>query len=347
MGRWARAAIVAFFLRAPFSLPGQQKTPEPPTLSLTGFQTELGGFNRLAASCAEAAAACDAATVPDRQRVEGSSAGAFSVSWRWLRDALGTAAHTPSAASRLQQMQAVQAHIREWGQTAAADRATGASDFQSAKAAAAAVLRREEFRTTEGPSWLDRKVARLEDWFLRLLGGADQLGKKAPWLAPLIEWSCFALAASGLLFFLQRNLRRQALRISLVEGLALEAGAKSDPEDWARLAEQQAAAQDWRAAVHSLFWSAVALLSTRRLWRLSPARTPREYTRLLRPGSEAQEVFRALTRMLERTWYSEETATEADFREASALLERLRTVTRERMDRRTVLPASPTVAEGL
>ena len=232
-----------------------------------------------------------------------------------------------------QEMRAVGAHLGEVNgeigsetaapaPTAEAEAETRAA-FQRARAAADAALRRPEFQSAEPPSWLDRKVAQLQDWMLRLFSGAGVLGRKAPWLAPLIEWSCFGLAAAGLLFFVQRSRRRQALRLSLSNGAALRAQTSQRGEEWSRRAQEQAAAQQWREAIRSLFWAGIATLETRRLWRPHAARTPREYLRLLRPGSSSQADLRALTAIFERTWYGDGEGTEAAFREGALLLERL------------------------
>ncbi len=103
-------------------------------------------------------------------------------------------------------------------QTAEAGEPSGeAAGFQRARAAANSVLARDEFRAAEGPGWLDRQVARLEDWLGRLFMGMEGVGARNPWLAPLIEWRCFALAAAGLVFFVRRSLARQSLRIALGE----------------------------------------------------------------------------------------------------------------------------------
>ncbi len=88
--------------------------------------------------------------------------------------------------------------------------------------------------------------------------------------------------------------------------------------DWARLAEERAAAQDWREAIHCLYWAAIVALESRQAWRPNPTRTPREYLRLLRPGSEAQRLLRALTGLFERVWYGHGEIGEAEYRAAQA-----------------------------
>ena len=148
----------------------------------------------------------------------------------------------------------------------------------------------------------------------------NHLGEKIPWLAPLIEWSCFLLAAGGLVYFIRRSLARQALRIALGENAAAAQRNGRDTTDWARLAEERAAGGDWREAIHCLYWAVITSLEVRRAWRFNPTRTPREYVRLLSPHSPAQRALRDLTRSFERVWYGHGEATEAEFRSAQSNL---------------------------
>ncbi len=217
-----------------------------------------------------------------------------------------------------------------------------AAEFKQARAAANVALAREEFRATEGPTWIERQLAKAQDWVLRLFTGMDRLGKRAPWLAPAIEWGCFATAAAGLLWFVRQSLARQALRISLTDGAALAGRGDRDSADWARLATDRAAAQDWREAVHCLYWASIALMEARRAWKPNATRTPREYLRLLRPGSEAQAALRELTRIFERIWYGH---ADADQLQYSAALARFRLLESARPEK-SGSPPDPSLQPG-
>jgi hypothetical protein len=65
------------------------------------------------------------------------------------------------------------------------------------------------------------------------------------------------------------------------------------------------------------------LLESRRAWRHNPTRTPREYVRLLKPGSAQQQGLRKLTQIFERVWYGLRDADESEYAEARALYERV------------------------
>jgi hypothetical protein len=201
-----------------------------------------------------------------------------------------------------------------------------APEFAKARATSTAILARREFLAATGPSWWDVQVAKFWSWLGRVFSGMDRLGRLAPWLGSAMEWTLFVGAAVGLLLFARRSLARQRLRVSLASEGALQSGNwEHEPEDWARMAEDHAAAREWREAVHCLYWAAIVLLESRRAWRHHPARTPREYVRLLPPGSGRQVALRGLTGIFERTWYGLREAEAADFAQARRCFDALST----------------------
>ena len=282
------------------------------TVPLGTFLDQVAGAQGLAAACARSAEACVATSLPGPEQVVGQASGSFRVDWEWLRSSLA-AARPAASGERQKQMEAAAAHLTELAAEARGPERLSSDTFRKARTAANAALVRDEFRAAEGPSWFDRQVARVQDWFLQLFTGMDRLGQRAPWLAPAIEWACFGMAAAGLLWFVRQSLARQALRISLSEGAALGWHGDRDAADWAKLAEERAAARDWREAVHCLYWAAIALMESRRAWRPNPTRTPREYLRLLRPGSASQQALHDLTRGFERIWYGDTMADESQY----------------------------------
>ncbi len=307
------------------------------TVPFRDFAQQVANTQQLVAACGMNAAACDASTLPEAEQVDGSVAGSFRIDWQWLRDELG-AAKTAKAAERATRMKAAQAHLAVLAGQADAGEANSPGDFLRARKTADAVLARPEFRTSvEGPTWTERQLARMQDWLLRLFSGMDKIGRRAPWLAPLIEWSCFTVAVAGLLWFVRQNLARQALRIALSEGAALTGRGERDTADWARMAEERAATQDWREAIHCLYWAAIALLESRRAWRPNVTRTPREYVRLLKSGSEAHRALRELTSGFERVWYGHATAEEAQY---GAALASFRALEATKPERAAAEPAS-------
>jgi hypothetical protein len=195
--------------------------------------------------------------------------------------------------------------------------------FDQARAAADRILASPEFRTAEQPSLLERVIVRILQWLGDLFGSVANLGQREPWLATVIEWSFFALAAAALLAWGFRTMRRQRLAV-LLDGAATETVWRKESDDWAARARAQAAEQAWREAVHSLYWATIVMLEGRRLWRPNRARTPREYLHLLEPGSPRHQSLGGLTGIFERIWYGQRPATEDDYARVLALFEALR-----------------------
>ena len=291
----------------------------PAPIPAQNFAAQTAAAQTTVAACAKAAPACDPSTLPADAFVKRPDGTTFRGSWLWLREALAAARDKPGP-ERLAAMHEADAHLNEIAeQTRRTEAPRDRLGFTQAGHAAAQVLSRPEFATETGPSWFDREVARVQDWFLRLLVGMDRLGTHHPWLAPLLEWACFLLAAGGLVFFVRRSLARANLRISLGEATPPSWSGR-EATGWARLAEQYGADAAWRDAVHCLYWAAIVSLEERRAWRPDPARTPREYLRLLAPASAAQTALREITRIFERLWYGHAEATGEDFAAAKTAL---------------------------
>jgi hypothetical protein len=198
-------------------------------------------------------------------------------------------------------------------------------DFRHQREVADEVLRRPEFQRELSENWWDRKKRQLVGLLLRLFSQVTRLGRAAPWLVRTLQWTFFVGAAAGLLAFLLRQMARQRLRVSLADGAAKAEIWTREASDWAEHAQAFAKQGAWRDAVHCLYWAAIVLLESRRVWRHNPTRTPREYVRLLKAGSAQQAGLRELTRIFERTWYGLRETDEQEYAEARRLFEGLMT----------------------
>jgi hypothetical protein len=276
----------------------------------------------LTASCSAQASACDEAAVGEDQRVGELNDGGYIVHWDWLRDALHKA-KAAKAAEREQSMRDAGEHLGELAQEIGVSARASAADFQRARAAADRVLRDPEFEGDGGPTWWDRKQAQMYGWLASLFNGVSRLGEMAPWLGRLLEWLLFLGAAAGLVVFLLRTLARQRMRIALGAGGPIASAWQRDATDWATRAQDHADRSEWREAVHCLYWAAIVLLESRRAWRHNPTRTPREYVRLLKPGSTQQQGLRGLTQIFERIWYGQREADGDEYRRAQAYFAQL------------------------
>ncbi len=321
----------------------------PPEIPLSAFRAELSAAQQLVSACRVSAGACDSQKVPSDAPVHGEGATpGFFAGWGWLHEALGIAAKAPPA-ERAAAMEAAAGHLAEWGaQTAGSHGTPGFQQVQestealpAAHAAAARILARDEFLADAGPGWLDRQIARVQDWFLQIFRGMGRVGARNPWIAPVVEWLCFGLAAAGLLLFVRRSLSRQALRISLAGSAVATANPGRSGGDWLRAADAAEAAGKGREAMHCLYWAAIASLEARKAWRPNPTRTPREYISLLQPGSGARGDLRNLTRRFEQTWYGSADPTPAEIHSARQELTALQTGSLERASQDASQDVSP------
>jgi hypothetical protein len=308
------AAMMLWTTLAPWA-----RAAAPTVISRTAFQAEVARLQGVLAGCEVTPGACNSGSVGDDAVVGDPAHGGFEEHWRWLRETLDKARNAKGA-GRHAMLRAASEQLGELAaESSAATSGLPTQEFNRAHNVAAKVLAQPEFQRDGGPTWWDRAKAWVVDSIEQLLFGVARVGAAAPWLGTLLEWAFFAGAAAGLLFLLLRNISRQRLRVALAD-TPLHSGAQNpDPEEWAARASHHAAAQQWRDAVHCIYWAAIASLETRRAWRRDPARTPREYLRLLQAGSAQQRGLRRLTQIFEGVWYGVRAADAPLYAESRAI----------------------------
>ncbi len=294
-------------------------------VSVEEFRSDLSQMMGVVAACEDSAASCDVSKVVGDERIgelsgDGEAGGGYEVHWGWLRDALRSAKQA-KAEDRASQMREAGTALRQMAAEAGAPVKDEA--FGRERKAVDDVLAEREFQGADTVTWWDRLKARVFGWIERIFYGVGQIGEMAPWIGRLLEWLLFVGAAVGLVVFLLRSLQRQRMRVSLTEGSAKVTAWDREGTDWAKLAEEYAAKGAWRDAVHCLYWAAIVTLEGRRAWRHNPTRTPREYVRLLKPGSAQQQGLRGLTQIFERVWYGLRDAEAGEYARARALYEQL------------------------
>jgi hypothetical protein len=269
-------------------------------VSVEELRSAIAQEQAVVSACAGDVAACDAKKVGDDVEVgDPGKQGGYAVRWGWLRDALTKAHDAKKPEDRAAAMKDAAAHLDEM----AAETGSAPADVAKARGAVNAILATEEFGEAKGPSWWDIQKQKFWNFVEKLIDGVGHLGETVPWLLTALEWTFYLGAPALMLFLVLRAFSKQRLQVSLADGAALASGWDRESEDWAKLAEASAAAGDWREAVHGLYWAAIVYLEARRAWRHNPARTPREYVRLLKPGSVQQKALRGLTQVFERVWY--------------------------------------------
>jgi hypothetical protein len=258
------------------------------------------------------------ASIPDQVSVATSS-GEIKVSYKALKDSLATfkAADEKSRPGLLRQ-------IREYARAmnaAAEDYEKHAADLGPAHRKLDEILSRREFKT-QGPSAKDALLARIYYWIARWLSKIIFKGQASFDLMRLIIYLLVGAAATLLLLWTIRRLRRPQEELPQREIIPFAPSARSW-RAWLADARTQAQKEDWRNAIHLAYWAGISYLEEHGAWKPNRARTPREYLRLIGKAAAQYPVLAALTRKLEVVWYGYGTAAEADFHEALGQLEKL------------------------
>jgi hypothetical protein len=290
------------------------------TVSMQQFSADVQTLQRTVAACTAQASGCEAGVVTGDERVGEVEHGGFEVHWSWLRSALQKA-KVAKPEDRVRLMIEARDHLQDLAQ--AGGSASDDKELARARREADSVLRASEFDGADGPTWWDRKLAQMQSWLAEIFHGVDRLGSMAPWLGKLLEWLLFLGAAVGLLVFLLRTLERQRMRVALANAAPMLSVWQRESDDWAAMVQRHADAAEWREAVHCLYWAAIVLLEGRRAWRHNPTRTPREYLRLLKPGTAQQRGLRGLTQIFERVWYGQREGDREAFERAQASFRQL------------------------
>lgn len=191
---------------------------------------------------------------------------------------------------------------------------------QDQRARLSAILARREFHKVHGETWIDRLKAAATRLLVNLFGRIIS-SSAFPVVSRVVVWVLVGLVSVLLLLWLLRTYRQSNIytNISGSPGVVAERPWR----DWQAEAQRASEQGQWRDAVHFYYWAAIAFLEERELWRPDPARTPREYLRLVGSQDERRQPLEQLTFNFERTWYGNDPATEQSARSAKTLVESL------------------------
>lgn len=183
----------------------------------------------------------------------------------------------------------------------------------------AKVFSRTEFRGLNGPSWMDQWGARISRWLEQQVDRIFSAIHLPTRFGRVLIWPVLAIAIGVLAFLVWRVLRDQPA--AALPEVVQEAPVNDRP--W--LKEAMAAAQrgEYREAVHSGYWAAIARLEQRQLLTSDRTRTPRESVRLLESHPSERGILREQTVRLERIWYGCREATASDWTAALAELRQI------------------------
>ena len=162
---------------------------------------------------------------------------------------------------------------------------------------------------------------RFVEWFFnqldKFLSSLARFGSRSPWIVWTLRGILLLGIGVGLVWAFLRIERGG--RIKLVpDDLTPAPGAPSAREWqlWLKDAKAMAENDQWRDAIHLLYWAAISRLESRRMWPADRARTPREYLGLMPAADPRTQTLKALTRDFERTWYGGREAASGDFQTA-------------------------------
>lgn len=258
------------------------------------------------------------ASIPDEVSVATSS-GEIKVSYKVLKDSLAAVAAADES-KRPALLRQAQQYARSMN-SAAEEYDKRAADRGPAKQKLEEILSRSEFKT-KGPSAKDALLARIYYWIARWLSKIIFKGQASFDLMRLIIYLAVGAAATLLLLWTIRRLRRPQEDLPQREIIPFAPSARSW-RAWLADARTQAQQEDWRNAIHLAYWAGISYLEEHGAWKPNRARTPREYLRLIGKAASQYPVLAALTHKLETVWYGYGTAAEADFDEALGQLEKL------------------------
>jgi hypothetical protein len=257
-------------------------------------------------------------SIPDQISVATGS-GEIKISYKVVKDSLAAFAAADEN-KRPALLRQAQQYARAMN-SAAEEYDKRAADPGPAHRQLEEILSRREFKT-KGPSAKDALLARIYYWIARWLSKLVFKGKASFDLMQLIIYLAVGAAATLLLLWTIRRLRRPQEDLPEREIIPFAPSARSW-RAWLADARAQAQQEDWRNAIHLAYWAGISYLEEHGAWKPNRARTPREYLRLIGKAASQYPVLAALTRKLEIVWYGYGTAAEADFHEALGQLEKL------------------------
>jgi hypothetical protein len=210
--------------------------------------------------------------------------------------------------------------LPQGGQFAGSPQSSGSRALALAHAKLDEILRRREFRFVRGPSEAETFWARLTHWLGQWFSKFLSRAGAHPHLTDVLLWGTVVVLGLVFVGWLISALTQVS---SGRDPLPL---AAPPPVPWrpeALEARAAAARGDFREAIRLIYGAAVILLGQAGAWQVDPARTHREYVRLLPAGSARRPHLLAITVCFEKVWYGGAPASARDYETARAELESL------------------------
>ncbi len=267
------------------------------------------------------------AALPATEQVAWSG-GTLNVDNRWLQTELDAFAQLPATpvAPRMAALTRIDARIHALYERLdeAARAAPATRDKAAEKGRLHGILQRPEFneQPAQGGA-LERLWERFWNWLRSLLPARTPMQPgTAAFVSQAARALVYALCVALIGFVLWRygpriarrkltRERERAARVVLGEQLAPE----QTPADLLREAEQLARTGDLRGAMRKAYIAVLCELGERKILRLAPHKTNRDYLRALRDDARLLQSVQPLTTAYERHWYGLVPARDADWSE--------------------------------
>lgn len=317
-------------------------------IDMAAYTARLRGFYPVLDGCARSMseAACDAKLAGPDVAVR-TEDGVRKVEFDWLRSALTSGAKagpapssstpssaaSPSSASSSskgpgaeQRRRDASATLRDarlrLDQELAQQNYVGVRNVASERAELEKILASGDYAQEVPPTLLERLWNAFAEWLSRRLN-AVTASEGSQLIVNLLVTSLLVIVCGALLWWFARKAKNQRLALSSPNTPLPSAPSFVDWERWLEQGRAFAREQQWREAVHHVYWSAISLLESRGFWPADRTRTPREYLTLLATRPDTVADLQPLTRSFEHIWYGHESAGQTEFNRACELLERL------------------------
>ena len=297
----------------------------PASLDLPGYITELGRWSVLVHSLREhpEQAGSLRKQLPKRGAVA-VRGQRFQVSTGWLAAALDHLASDPKLATstsreledRLQLMLQDSRDLAEISEPPPIQ----------ARAKLNEILKRCEFRSVHAASAQEELWDRLMDWLWKLVDKLFNRVGSHPDATRVFLWGtviALGLVFLGWLIYSIANVPFSTLSFRRKHLPPPEEEPAGTWNEWVQQARAAAARGDYRDAVRIIYGAAVRRIAEAGTWQVDPARTHREYVRLLPPDSVQRPRFLAITSCFELVWYGSAKASATEYEAVLAELESL------------------------
>ncbi|HYX41019.1 MAG TPA: DUF4129 domain-containing protein, partial [Pyrinomonadaceae bacterium] len=276
------------------------------------------------------------AALPMTEKVEWAG-GTVEVNNQWLQDELDAYEKLPPTpiAPRIAALTRIAARLHALAQRLdeVARAQSESRDKSAEKGRLHAILQRPEYNEgAASDSALSRLWTRFTNWLRSLMPEPKPMQPgTAIWLSRAARGLIYALCLAVITFVLWRYgprlFRRKLTRARAEKRARVVLGEQLAPDETAAdlltEAERLARAGDLRGAMRKAYIAVLCELGDRKILRLAPHKTNRDYLRALRDDARLFQTVQPLTNAYERHWYGLTPASETDWHEFHQRVESL------------------------